>query len=122
MPSTAVFTFRSVIWRATFLACALAVISYVFTDLLDLDGSNLLRLRTYWEHSIAVADAVTGVDLEKPRLATHLHVEPILPTKISSALLFGAEACAARAHVTQCLHQRRIETFRDSSSDPSPDH
>ena len=54
---------RASFYRILHIACALIVISYVFFDVLDLDGSNFLRLLTPAQRLFLVAEAVSIEDL-----------------------------------------------------------
>ena len=51
--------------------CTLLVCSYIFFDVLDLDGSNFLRLLTSVERSIIVAETATSGDFLDSLGAVH---------------------------------------------------
>ena len=51
------------VWRAIYVVSILLVFSYIFFDVLDLDGSDFPRLFTPVERAIAVAVVPSGTQL-----------------------------------------------------------
>ena len=51
------------VWRATYIVSTVLVFSYIFFDVLDLDGSNFPKLFAPVERNTIVAVVPTGVQL-----------------------------------------------------------
>ena len=60
------------LWRATYAVCALLVLSYIFFDVLDLDGSNFPSVVAPEETTVVVAVMPADAEL-------HDSPEPVAP-------------------------------------------
>ena len=64
MPSALQRIHSSRFWRATYAVCALLVLSYIFFDVLDLDGSNFPSVVAPEETTVIVAVVPSDVQLQ----------------------------------------------------------
>ncbi|HUK41760.1 MAG TPA: hypothetical protein VLX11_11965 [Candidatus Acidoferrales bacterium] len=68
----------SSLWRITYIVCAVLVCSYIFFDVLDLDGSDFPLKQHPLERTAIVAevakDTVHAYSLEKPEFSVNLPV------------------------------------------------
>src|SRR5215468_72136 len=90
----------SVFWRAISIACVIAAFSYIFFEVLDLDGSALPLQRFPVESTAVVPEIKTNLD--RPYL-TRL----VLPWSDISFFLLPEQA--------DCVRPRRIENFKASA-------
>jgi hypothetical protein len=124
MSLTRLHFIRSRPWRAIYLTCALAVISYIFTDVLDLDGSNLLRLMQITAHAGSLAEAAQPIEYFIKPGANQLKLKRPRIEEASHDSGWTHHATWFRSAETEAhrLHNRRAETLTDFSSATSPDH
>lgn len=116
--------FASRFHRVFYIVCVVFVCSYIFFDVLDLDGSNFPRLLTPVTRAVIVAETVAVIDLQDSR-------KPAAPWG-SVALLFTDlfEKCSRLVRQTKAggldsarSHGYRTGLPRDSVADPtSPYH
>jgi hypothetical protein len=113
----------SIFWRATHTVCVLLVFSYVFFDVLDLDGSNFSRLLATVERAVIVAEVPDSIPLncalEKSKSWGDT---PLLFTDQSGlyARLYWTVLSRASALGTARSHGYRVGLARNSLPDSSP--
>lgn len=102
----------------------LAAVSYIFFDVLDLDGSNFSRLLTSMERSIVVAEAASPSELfGSPRTIRLSFNIPDLSTEESRELnLEQTKAFGIAALDWAHYHGYRLGSPRDLAVDSAPDH
>ena len=111
----------SALWRVIYIVCAVLVCSYIFFDVLDLDGSDFPLKQHPLERTAIVAevakDTVHAYSLEKPETSINLSIlSQCLAEEATWARLMRVVAIApldsARAR------GYRIALPRSSPSDP----
>ena len=109
--------------RVFYIVCVAFVCSYIFFDVLDLDGSNFLRLLTPVARAVIVAETLVVVEIQD----TRKHAAPLG----SVALLFTdlSEKCSRLLWQTKATrldsarsHGYRVGLPRDSVANASPYH
>jgi hypothetical protein len=116
--------FASRFHRVFYIVCVVFVCSYIFFDVLDLDGSNFPRLLTPTQRVFLIAETVPVVDLRDFReLAVlsdnvaHLLTDPLAKDSRHLRQTKAAGLDSARSH------GYRTGLPRDSVADPtSPYH
>jgi hypothetical protein len=116
--------FASRFHRVFYIVCVVFVCSYIFFDVLDLDGSNFPRLLTPTQRLFLIAETVPVVDLRDFReLAVlsdnvaHLLTDPLANDRRHLRQTKAAGLDSARSH------GYRTGLPRDSVADPaSPYH
>jgi hypothetical protein len=109
--------------RAMYIVCMCFVFSYIAFDVLDLDGSNLSRIKTPAERGVIAAEVTPSVDLR-------YSPEPTVPLG-DSHLLFPAltgkknrqretRASGFSLFISARSHGYHVGLPRDSVADPSP--
>lgn len=109
--------------RVFYIVCVAFVCSYIFFDVLDLDGSNFLRLLTPVARAVIVAETLVVIEIQD----TRKHAAPLG----SDALLFTDlfEKCSRLLWQTKAtglestrFHGYRVGLPRDSVADAPPYH
>jgi hypothetical protein len=117
--------FTSRFYRFLDIICVLIVCSYVFFDVLDIDGSNFLRLLTPTQRVFLIAEAVPVADLRdlrEPAVLSgniaHLHADPFANQKWSlKHVKFSLSPL-----ISIRIRGYRVGLPRDSVADASPYH
>ena len=119
--------FASRFHRVFYIVCVVFVCSYIFFDVLDLDGSNFPRLLTPTQRLFLIAETVPVVDLRDFReLAVlsdnvaHLLTDPFVN---HNRLRRQTKALRLSPLISIRIHGYRVGLPRDSVADPtSPYH
>src|ERR1700730_16628896 len=81
----------SIFWRAIYIVCMVFVFSYIFFDVLDLDGSDFPRTRTPVERNVIVAevanDTVHAYSVGRPELSVDVFTLPAFSSHTLSVRL-----------------------------------
>ena len=110
--------------RVFYIVCVAFVCSYIFFDVLDLDGSNFLRLLTPVARAAIVAETLVVIEIQDIRK----HAAPLGSVALLFTDLF--EKCSRLLWQTKATgldsarsHGYRVGLPRDSVADPaSPYH
>ena len=113
----------STFWRITHVVCALLVFSYIFFDVLDLDGSNFSRLRATVERAVSVAEVPDAVPLNysPEKSESWGNTSLFFPDQSGSYTRpCWSELLRASTLGTARSHGYRVGLARNSLSDSSP--
>jgi hypothetical protein len=109
--------------RVFYIVCVAFVCSYIFFDVLDLDGSNFLRLLTPVARAVIVAETLVVIEIQD----TRKHAAPLGSVALLFTDLF--EKCSRLLWQTKATgldsarsHGDRVGLPRDSVADASPYH
>ena len=110
--------------RVFYIVCVAFVCSYIFFDVLDLDGSNFPRLLTPLARAVIVAETLVVIEIQD----TRKHAAPLGSVALLFTDLF--EKCSRLRRQTTASgldsarsHGHRVGLPRDSVADPaSPYH
>ena len=119
--------FASRFHRVFYIVCVVFVCSYIFFDVLDLDGSNFPRLLTPVERSVIIAETVSLVDLRDFRDTAAFLGNVVLlltdPFVNHNRLRRQTKALRLSPLISIRIHGYRVGLPRDSVADPtSPYH
>ncbi len=95
----------SILWRATYVVCALAVFSFVLFDILDIDGSDFPSLPIPVERSVVVAEVPSDTQC-------HDSPEPAELWGNSSLLFLDRSGEYARLEQTKALRFSPLDSSR----------
>jgi|SRR6266852_1659764 len=113
----------STFWRAIYLICTVIVFSYIFFDVLDIDGSDFPLKRHPLERTVIVAevakDTVRAYSVERPELWVDLST---LSLAMPCEAMWGRLTRALTFSRLNSIRTRgyRIALPRSSPSDPFP--
>ncbi len=106
-----------------YIVCVVLVCSYIFFDVLDLDGSNFPRLLTPVARAVIVAETLVVIEIQD----TRKHAAPWGSVALLFTDLF--EKCSRLLWQTKATgldsarsHGYRVGLPRDSVADASPYH
>src|SRR5213594_992101 len=124
MPSALQPIHSSRLWRATYAVCALLVLSYIFFDVLDLDGSNFPSVVAPEETTVIVAVMPADAELyDSPQSIGPWSTLP--PMSTDSAATFSwlrrMNICRFSSLNSARFHGYRAGLARDSLPHSSPD-
>ena len=115
--------FPSRFHRVFYIVCVVFVCSYIFFDVLDLDGSNFPRLLAPVARAVIVAETLVVIEIQD----TRKHAAPLGSVALLFTDLF--EKCSRLLWQTKAtgldsvrFHGHRIGLPRDSVADASPYH
>lgn len=115
--------FPSRFHRVFYIVCVAFVCSYIFFDVLDLDGSNFPRLLTPVARAVIVAETLVVIEIQD----TRKHAAPLGSVALLFTDLF--EKCSRLLWQTKATrldsarsHGYRVGLPRDSVADASPYH
>ena len=119
--------FASRFHRVFYIVCVVFVCSYIFFDVLDLDGSNFPRLLTPVERAVIIAETVSLVDLRDFRDTAAFLGNVVLlltdPFVNHNRLRWQTKALRLSPLISIRNHGYRVGLPRDSVADPtSPYH
>ena len=110
-------------WRAIYVVSMLLVFSYIFFDVLDLDGSNFPRLFTPVKRTVIVAVVPSGTELNYSSAESELRSDVSLPSvdrSIEYSRPLWAEVLSSSPLNTARSHRYRVGLARNSLPDSSP--
>jgi len=110
--------------RSAYLVWALLVISYVFFEILDVDGSNLTRWMAPLHRSALVAEAIDDLAVKRPETNDQRQHEPTPTLEVPQRRLSARPTERLRSETRAFLraYHYGIGSPRDSTTDSPPDH
>jgi hypothetical protein len=109
---------RSTFWRAIYIICTVFVFSYVFFDVLDLDGSDFPLKRHPLERTVVVAKVATDTEhaysVHQPELRSDFAA---LSLAVSASLVFNR---VTRVSTFSPLNSARTRGYRVALPRSSP--